>query len=350
MKKSLLSSLLFCSFFLLYAGTFGITGYLPSYRLESAARAVGSPVIDLSGYSADYSASRVTIQSNLEFGPASFPENYLHESVESWYGRNVDTLIYFSVKPQSDGSLDTATAEERDLNRLRNIRHLFGTELILAVSGNSVDFLPVSEDEEIRGKFLRELLDYTIENGFSGVDFDWEYPGDEKQLELFEQLIHEASVLFNPSDINISAAVSRFKPLSEVVLSGLDRINLMAYDNYGRHSTYESAVEASEYLQIKFNVAPEKINLGIPFYGRIFSGLDPQYWTRTKIYRQLAEEFDLSPSQDEAGGFYFNGIETVKKKTAYALEKGLGGIMIWELGQDSIGGNSLLKAIREEIK
>jgi GH18 family chitinase len=40
----------------------------------------------------------------------------------------------------------------------------------------------------------------------------------------------------------------------------------------------------------------------------------------------------------------------VKKKAAYAESKELGGLMIWELGQDSDNMNSLLKAIREEVK
>lgn len=350
MKRSLFIAALFFAFSTLFANTLQITGYLPSYRLESAVRAVGSPVLDLSGFSPDYTAPRYISQSNLEFAYTSFPEGYLYESIEAWYGNNVDRLIYFSVIPNSDGTLDRLNVDQRDLNRLNNIKHLYGTELILALSGNSVNFMAVSEDDDTRKKFLEELLDYALAEGFSGIDFDWEYPKDDEQLTLFEKLIDDAALLISPQGLSISAAVSRFKPLSEDVLAKLDRINLMAYDNFGRHSTYESAVEASEYLQIKYNVEPGKINLGIPFYGRIFSGLDPQYWSRTKIYRQLVEEFTLSPSQDEAGGFYFNGIDTVKRKTAYALEQGLGGIMIWELGQDSIGSRSLLKAIREEIK
>ena len=42
---------------------------------------------------------------------------------------------------------------------------------------------------------------------------------------------------------------------------------------------------------------------------------------------------------------YFNGPETIAKKTRYAIEAGLGGVMIWELGQDAEGEASLLQAI-----
>ena len=334
----------------LAANPFEVTGYLPSYRMESAHRAVGSAVLDLSGYSPAYEAKRRIHQANMEFSQSSFPDGYLNETIELWYGRNVDRLIYFSVIPRKDGTLDTSSLEERDLFRLMNIRQIHGTELNLAVSGDSGHFVPVTNEKETREKFLKELLSFARTYGFTGIDFDWEFPRNEEQLELFNLLIEDASSLFSPLGIRVSAAISRFKPLRGDILAKLDRINLMAYDNHGRHSTYESAVEAAEYLQIKYNVEPEKINLGIPFYGRIYSGLDPQYWTRTKIYRHLDEEYTLSPTQDEAGGFFFNGAGTVRKKTAYARESGLGGIMIWELGQDSMGSNSLLKAIREEIQ
>lgn len=30
----------------------------------------------------------------------------------------------------------------------------------------------------------------------------------------------------------------------------------------------------------------------------------------------------------------FNGIDTIQKKVKYALDKGAGGVMIWEVGQD----------------
>ena len=37
---------------------------------------------------------------------------------------------------------------------------------------------------------------------------------------------------------------------------------------------------------------------------------------------------------DEAGGYYFNGPDLIMRKTRLARELGLGGVMIWEVGQD----------------
>jgi GH18 family chitinase len=46
------------------------------------------------------------------------------------------------------------------------------------------------------------------------------------------------------------------------------------------------------------------------------------------------------------GDIRYNGLDTIRKKTALAARKG-GGIMIWELSQDTGDATSLLKAIRE---
>ncbi len=43
----------------------------------------------------------------------------------------------------------------------------------------------------------------------------------------------------------------------------------------------------------------------------------------------------------------YNGEATIKKKTKLALDHGLGGIMMWELGHDAEGSHSLTQAISE---
>ena len=318
--------------------------------MDSTIGAKESSVVDLSAYSPDYCSSIRINQENLPYRNNLFPAAYKYENIEEWYGKNVDTLIYFSLTPDSRGDIDWNSIDKKNLHHLDNMQHLYNTKLMLAISGKSDNFISLIENESKRKALTKEALDFCLQYNFSGIDFDWEYPRNDSELSLLALLIEDLKSEFAPFHLLVSAAVSRFKPLNEKVLTDLDRIHLMAYDNYGRHSTYESAIEACEYLEIKYNVNPNKIFLGIPFYGRIYSGLDPQYWTRTKTYSELSRNFTLKSSEDEAGGFYFNGIDTVKKKTAYAKSIGLGGVMIWELGQDSIGENSLLKAIREEIK
>lgn len=53
------------------------------------------------------------------------------------------------------------------------------------------------------------------------------------------------------------------------------------------------------------------------------------------------------PDADEAGGWYFNGIGTMRAKTRFAQTRKLRGVMLWELGQDSADETSLLRAVRQ---
>ena len=77
---------------------------------------------------------------------------------------------------------------------------------------------------------------------------------------------------------------------------------------------------------------PAKVTLGLPFYAR---------HTRTgdwKSYEDvLGQTGALEPSVDEAAsyaGYYFNGAGLIERKVALARRLGLGGVMIWEVGQD----------------
>ncbi|MDA3809970.1 MAG: glycoside hydrolase family 18 protein [Spirochaetaceae bacterium] len=350
MKKYLLIVLLLCLSLLIYATSFRITGYLPSYRLEGSERAIGSEVMDISSYTPTYNSIRQISQLNLANSNQNLPPSYDYQTIDQWYGQNVSHIIYYSLKPAVDGSLDLSGIKTRDLSRLFNMNFTYGTNLVISISGSSELFNAVVDNREIRTTFISNLLSFCKEYNFSGIDFDWEYPGTDEEIENFSLLIEESKAIFSAVNKTVSAAVSRYRPLKQEIYDKLDSINLMAYDFYGRHSTYESAIEAAEFLQIAYNIPPEKINLGIPFYGRIFSGLDPQYWTKSMIYSEIRNTYIITPDQDKAGGYYLNGIDMVKKKTNYAKENNLGGVMIWELGQDTFDEYSLLKAIKEEIK
>ena len=85
----------------------------------------------------------------------------------------------------------------------------------------------------------------------------------------------------------------------------------------------------------------------------VFKGVD---WSNSvhrpgcrAAYADLLRDHAPAPAQDEAGGFYFNNTETLRRKTRYALDEGLAGVMIWELSMDTRDDTSLFKAITDEI-
>jgi len=53
---------------------------------------------------------------------------------------------------------------------------------------------------------------------------------------------------------------------------------------------------------------------------------------------------------DACEGLYFNGMDTIKKKIDLAFSEHLGGVMLWEVGQDMDDPGSLLQGIREHVE
>ena len=104
-------------------------------------------------------------------------------------------------------------------------------------------------------------------------------------------------------------------------------MHAMSYDQRGKHSTWEYAEKVAAQGIAKLPAA--QLTLGLPFYGRHMASGE---W---KTYEDLVQEHaPLSPSANEAGGYFFNGPELIARKTAHARELGMGGVMIWEVGQD----------------
>lgn len=131
-----------------------------------------------------------------------------------------------------------------------------------------------------------------------------------------------------------------------------------------------SAERIVEYC-IEQGVEPEKIVIGAAFYGRAWKGVPPKnnglYQNNSgahigwSAYKQIREEFEpdsaykrywdpvaqapyLYNARDSIFISYDDSV-SVRKKTEYALNKKIGGIMFWQLGNDTKDPNSLLKAI-----
>ena len=136
-----------------------------------------------------------------------------------------------------------------------------------------------------------------------------------------------------------------------------DLVNVMSYDaigpNWGEagaeHSSYAMAARDLD-LWLERGVARERLILGVPFYGYGFGGAKAN-WS----YRELVAAHGLNATKADvigalcAGCRYIthNSPATIEKKARLAAEKA-GGIMVWELSQDS-PGHALTKAIKHGL-
>jgi hypothetical protein len=64
-----------------------------------------------------------------------------------------------------------------------------------------------------------------------------------------------------------------------------------------------------------------------------------------RVARPISEQTFYSET-DEVAAYYFNGQDTV---TQLAIDQKLGGVMIWELSQDTIDESRLLRALKAAL-
>jgi chitinase len=296
-----------------------VVGFAPAAKSEAA-----EPPFRVVGYLPDYRLMRL----------------------DAAVGKDLTDIVYFSAKPEPTGGLDLGPLKPSGIATLREIKKQHGTSLILSVGGweRSNGFAAMSASKEARARFVDALLKFCAENDFDGVDLDWEHPTGPKQVRDWGLLLNEIKAKFAPKGLRLTIAVAGWQDLPREAIEAVDRFHLMAYDHEGRHSTFKSAKEDVERLQ-KRGVPPAKIYLGLPFYGRSIKDR-----RRETTYAEIAGRAKLRPDLDEVDGVYFNGVATIEQKTRYAKEAGLGGVMIWEIGQDIRDERSLLKAIGRAMR
>jgi chitinase len=257
------------------------------------------------------------------------------------WGRYVTDIVYFSASLRPTGELDTSRLSMQTLAALREMSAIHGTRVFVAIGGweRSQNFATVATNPKLRAQAVQAITTYCLENGLDGVDFDWEFPDNATENAGYIALLAEVHQAFAPHHLRVSVALAAWQDLGNGLYPVVDRIHVMAYDHEGRHSTFEQATEDIRAF-LDRGAPPEKLLLGVPFYGR-----DVRDSSVALTYAEIVSRHHPAPDVDEVDGIYFNGTTTIQRKTRYALEQQLGGVMIWELGQDTSDDTSLLRAI-----
>lgn len=257
------------------------------------------------------------------------------------WGKCLTDLVYFSIQPLPDGNLDTSTLSVDTLQTLREMQGTYHIRIHISIGGwqRSDNFAPMATKPKSRKLFVRNLLSFCLENGLDGADFDWEFPQNEQERRAYADLLAEAIDAFHLHDLLISVALAPSDPIDLAPYASADRIHIMSYDRGVRHATLDQAGQDIGYF-LSAGATPKKLILGLPFYGRTKM---PPYTGYS--YAEIVERYHPAPIFDEVDNIYFNGIGTIQQKTCLAKTMGLGGVMVWELGQDSMDGSSLLAAI-----
>lgn len=114
-------------------------------------------------------------------------------------------------------------------------------------------------------------------------------------------------------------------------------------ENPGQHSSYENSEIGIEFWNKLQHISSDKITLGVPFYGYNFTSKPVTVLT----YAQIIALENQATDQDQVNSIFYNGSLLIERKVQLASEKA-GGIMIWEIGQDSFNKYSLLDVIHKK--
>lgn len=289
----------------------------------------------------------------------------------SWVFESLDyvnfdalTHIYYAFAiPTEDGTLRPL---ERPLfvKELIDAAHSHGIKVLLSAGGwdykglrLNATFAKATDTPEKTALLVQELLGMCDAFGFDGLDIDWEYPAEEDGSDLqYISLMQQLSSVLHAEDKLLTTAVfagvtpsgeeHEDKPFyPDAALDVIDWINIMAYDGGDgiAHSGYEFAVNCAAYWHQKRALSAEKVILGVPFYGR------PTWLSYNQILKRFPEAYRMDMVNIGGEDIYYNGVDTIRRKTAFAKET-LGGIMIWEITQDAKEKEkSLLQAIHETL-
>jgi chitinase len=301
-------------------------------------------------------------------------------------------------KPATDsswpaGSLPQLRELKRRSPRLRTLISIGGW------TGSS-NFSTIAADADLRARFCRSVREFVEIHGFDGADLDWEFPvidgltpGRPGDREAFSALARDLRSALGDSylltaAVNVTPAGIAAIDYREVSRH-FDWFNLMAYDFAGAwdpangRTGHHAPLNASTRLSVSSAIASlcdagvprGKIVVGVPLYGRSFSGVErPVPGTRYSgpgmgthesgviEFREITGVLSGGPGvsawwDDTAHAPWlfvardscfvtYDDERSVRDKAEFIDREKLRGAMFWELSQDE---GMLVRAVHERL-
>ncbi|KAJ8753143.1 hypothetical protein K2173_017710 [Erythroxylum novogranatense] len=248
------------------------------------------------------------------------------------------------------------------------------------------DFASMASQASSRATFIDSSISLARTYNFNGLDLDWEYPDSTDKMTNFGLLLTELraavaneSAQTGNTTLLLSAAVFYSSDYYTIdypvnsISSGLDWINVMAYDFYGPGWSNVTGPPAALYNPgttlsgdygvtswIQAGLSANKIVLGFPFYGYAWELADANQngFFATTVGAALSSDGSVGYAQindflaqNNATALYnstyvsnycysgttwigYDDTQSISAKVSYAKDKGLLGYFAWQLGTD----------------
>jgi chitinase len=321
-------------------------------------------------------------------------------------------IIHFSAEPNSNGSLNTSANSLTAANSsgILNAAHAAGKKVLVCIGGAGMQsgFQGATSATNLAA-FVNNITNLAFGRGYDGVDIDWEPldPSDANQFTNFVKSLRAKLDTINPRPMLTAAVAVPPTPASLLasVQSQFDQLNLMTYDLSGPWDGWVTWFNSPIYdggfrfpstgglvpscdgmvtSMASAGIPLNKLGIGVAFYGYVWTGgagttsggvtAPRQGWTTapttaTASYNTIMATYYQASLYhwDAAAQSAYLGIDNAgsandrfisyddprgcQAKVSFARNRGLGGIMIWELAQDHIAAqiDPLLGAIKQAI-
>lgn len=302
------------------------------------------------------------------------------------YG-NLSVIAHAFIVPDQNGSIGFetgATPQNFLYPELISSAHSNGVRVVVSVGGwgNSSNFSSIAANANARARFAGNLKDFCLQNGYDGVDIDWEYPKSSDRDNLVQMMRQiQDSLRSTGKNLSISIAIPSYLSDSYDYSSLSNIVNwfgVMTYDYHGSWTPHTGFVAplydplpatgcldgsvSSSINAFIYNtkIPPSIIFMGLAFYGYSFqsAGL---YMPWTGSVASLP--YSRIVSYEKSGWTYhwddvskvpyltdslsthiitFDDTLSIKLKCQFLKSIDLGGAIIWRLGNDYSGNSQPL--------
>jgi GH18 family chitinase len=232
-------------------------------------------------------------------------------------------------------------ASDADVKALVDAAHAAGTKVMVSLGGGGGDQSVIARynDTSQIPDLVAQLDAFVAAHNFDGVDVDIE---DGNNLGAnYSAFVDQTVAKLRPEGKLVTAAVAQYlqDSMADATLHEFDFLNVMIY------SSYADSVSALDYYANTKSVPKALLNLGAGFFGTDSGGNEYAY---VDILKADPSAWSKDQAQVNGNTVNYTGMDSMKKLADYS--KGYGGIMFWELSEDSSDAQySLYKVIQGEM-
>jgi len=270
------------------------------------------------------------------------------------------------ANPNASGVLVVDGASNASVTTVVNASHAKNVKVLMSIGGAGApgnNYRTALSNSTNMTNFVNSCVNYAVTYNLDGIDVDIEgdvLNGGQVTAAQYQSFVTQLATGLHARNKIMTAALADWfgNNVTNAAAAQFDFINIMTYDGAlpgtgdaaGPHASYQFMLSSYNYWRTTKGVPASKLNIGLPFYGYGWGSYAGAQGNDS--YAAIVAKYPGAENVDQIGSggnaVYYNGIPTIKQKTAYAIQNG-SGVMIWEMSQDASGSKSLLTAINQVI-